>query len=93
MYVLIPKTCTNRLQPIDLSVNKPIKDRLKTFQNYYACEIQTEANKSDLALTPVDFCLSTIKPLHAQWIIDAYDYIKSKPVIIRNGFKAAGIID
>ena len=26
-YVLIPKTCTDRLQPMDLSVNKPIKEQ------------------------------------------------------------------
>ncbi len=27
-YILIPRTCTDRLQPMDLSVNKPVKDRL-----------------------------------------------------------------
>ena len=36
MYVLIPKTCADRLQPMDLSVNKPFNDRLKqSFQTWY----------------------------------------------------------
>lgn len=81
MFVLIPKTCTDRLQPMDLSINKPIKDCLKaSFQNYYACEIQKQIKKNpDSTLTPIDLRLSTIKPLHAHWIIDTYHYVKSKP--------------
>jgi len=34
--VLIPPNCTNRLQPLDLSVNKPEKDILyNKFQTWY----------------------------------------------------------
>ena len=39
---------------------------------------------------PVDLKLSVIKPLGAPWMKSAYDYVKSKPEIIQNGFKEAG---
>ena len=89
------KTCTDRLQPMDSSINKPLKSHLKSsFQKWYASEIQKQIK--DVAegspLTPVDTRISVIKPLHAKWLMDAYDYIKSKPKIV-NGFKAGGILN
>ena len=36
LYVVIPANCTDKLQPLDLSVNKPAKDFLrKKFQEWY----------------------------------------------------------
>ena len=80
---------------MDLLINKPIKGRLKnSFQTWYASQIEKQIREDpDSPITPVNFRLSTIKPLHAQWLIDAYDYIKSRPQIVINGFKAAGILD
>ena len=38
--VIIPANCTDRLQPLDLSVNKVAKDFLRTqFSNWYADQI------------------------------------------------------
>ena len=34
-----------------------------------------------------------MKPIAAQWIINARHYICTHPVLIRNGFQAAGITD
>ena len=34
-----------------------------------------------------------MKELEAKWIVSAYDYLRSNPSIIVNGFKAAGIVD
>jgi hypothetical protein len=34
-----------------------------------------------------------MKELSAQWLLGFSDYLASKPDIIRNGFKAAGILD
>ena len=42
---------------------------------------------------PVDLRLSTVKPLGATRMVSLYDYLKSKPEIIWNAFKEAGIID
>ena len=95
MHVLIPKTCTDRLQPMDLSVNKPIKSRLQSsFQAWYSSQVKKQMQEAPgSSLTPIDTRLSIIKPVHVQWLIDAYNYIKSRPESIINGFKAAGILE
>jgi len=94
LYVLIPKTCTDRLQPMDLPVNKPIKTHLQSsFQKWYVSQIQKQIVQApNSSLTPVDTRLSVIKPIHAQWLVDAYNSTKNRPDIIVNGFRAAGIL-
>ena len=38
--LIVPANCTDRLQPIDVSINKPIKHQLRTrFQSWYADEV------------------------------------------------------
>ena len=39
-HVLIPENCTDRLQPLDVAVNKPVKDFMKAkFQKWYAEQV------------------------------------------------------
>ena len=39
--VKIPPNCTDRLQPVDLSINKPVKDLLQNkFQKWYTEEVK-----------------------------------------------------
>ena len=91
--VLIPPNCTDRLQPLDLSVNKSVKSYLRSqFQAWYAKEICSQLQGCS-EKRPVDLRLSIVKPLGAAWMVSLYDYLKSKPDIIRNGFKEAGILD
>ena len=40
----------------------------------------------------VDLKMSVMKPLGARWLMGVYDYIKSKPDIVINGFRGAEII-
>lgn len=91
--VMVPANCTDRLQPLDVSVNKPAKTFLRQqFHKWYAEQIcQQLQDKADV--TPVDLRLSVVKPLGAQWMIQLYDYMKSKPHIVQNGFRAVGILD
>ena len=45
-YILIPANCTDQLQPMDLSVNKPAKDFLRQkFQYWYAQIICNQLGK------------------------------------------------
>ena len=36
--------------------------------------------------------LSIMKPIGAQWLLEMYEYFKSHPNLIINGFRAAGIL-
>ena len=94
-FVIVPANCTDRLQPLDVSVNKAAKEFLRRkFQQWYSDQVYTQIKNgtSEKAAVNVDLKLSIIKPLGAQWLIDLYDYFKSNTDIIQNGFKGAGII-
>ena len=40
MYVIVPPNCTDRLQPLDVSVNRSVKQFLRSkFENWYAGRI------------------------------------------------------
>lgn len=83
----------DRLQPLDLIVNKSAKDFLRSqFQNWYAKQVFCQLQEGSEVI-PIDLKLTTIKPLSASWLVSLYDYFKNKPNLIRNGFKEAGIID
>ena len=91
-YVLVPANCTDRLQPLDLSVNKPAKDYMKRkFQEWYATIILKQLE--DGINEPVDMRLALMKPLVSTWAIEMFDFFASRPDIIINGFRAAGIFD
>ena len=88
--IIIPANCTDRLQPLDLAVNKSVKDFLRSeFRDWYAKQVCSQLDEDCVEL--IDLRLTTIKPLGAQWMANAFDYIKSKPEIIKNGFSSAGI--
>ncbi len=73
---VVPGNCTDRLQPLDISVNKPAKDFLRAkFQEWYSEKIRDSINseKSEKEHV-VDLKLSIVKPMGAQWLIELYDY-------------------
>jgi len=91
--ILLPANCTDRLQPLDLSINKPAKDFLcSKFQEWYAKELCSQL-QGESEVHQVDLKLSIMKPLSAGWIVSLYDYIKGKPHLIKIGFKEAGIMN
>lgn len=95
-YVKVPANCTDRLQPLDVSTNKPAKDFLRfKFQAWYADKLSTQLveKSGSTTLQPVDLKLNTMKPLGARWMIELYNYLKLNPQIIINGFKEVGILD
>ena len=89
-YVLVPANCTDRLQPLDLSVNKSAKDYMKRkFMEWYSTVILQQLE--DKIEEPVDMRLSIMKPLVANWAIEMYKEFVSRPNVLINGFRKAGI--
>ena len=89
--VKVPPNCTDRLQPMDLSVNKAVKEFLrKKFQQWYSSEVESLYCKNG-KFTPVDLHMSKLKPVGAEWLVEAHRYLQSNPSLAKNGFCAAGI--
>ena len=92
LFVTVPNNCTDRLQPLDLAVNKPAKDFVRAkFQDWYGDEICKQLEKG--VNEDVDMRMSCMKPLTAQWMIDLHGHLAARPDIILNGFRAAGILN
>ncbi len=90
--VNIPANCTDRLQPMDLSVNKSVKEFMRSkFRDWYSTQVQHQLDEG-AEISPVDLKLSTMKPLGARWLVSLFDNLKENSSIIENGFKAAGIL-
>ena len=92
--LIVPANCTDRLQPLDVSINKMAKEFLRRqFQDWYAAKISDQLLKhgEGLSIQPVDLSLAVVKPLGARWMMKFFDYMKQNSSIIKNGFIKAGI--
>jgi len=85
--VLIPPNCTDRLQPMDISINKPAKDFLRgEFKLWYAKQVCSQF-RGESEKAPINLQLSVVKPLGFEWMTKLYSYIKRQPHLVSNGFK------
>ena len=90
---VVPGNCTDRLQPLDISINKPAKEFLRSkFQEWYSEKIRDSMESKKNPAEVVDLKLSIVKPLGAQWLIELYNYMLQKPEFVINGFRGAGIL-
>lgn len=82
-YVIIPPNTTDKLQPMDLSVNKSAKEFLRLqLQNWYSKKISERipVATSPSGITPVNLKLSVMKPVEAKWMMKLFDYFKSRRI-------------
>ena len=88
---------TQLFQPLDLTVNKHCKSYLKRlFSEWYAQQIENQLSLGKkVEEIKIEFRLTTLKPLHAKWLVEYYNKITSEngSSVIINGWKAAGIYD
>lgn len=90
--VSVPANCTDRLQPMDLSINKSVKEFMRgKFRDWFSEQVQEQLSEGK-EISPVDLRMSTMKPLGARWLVSLYDYITENKSIVENGFKAAGLL-
>ena len=63
------------------------------FENWYAAPVcgKLKNGLADIKEVKVDLSQSRMKPLGAKLIVKLYNYLRSKPDIIKNGFKEARI--
>ena len=78
--VRVPANCTDKLQPMDLSVNKPAKEFMRKSKNNWIKMLQISHQWTYVRM-------SIIKPLGAKWLVSLYDYFKTNDSIVLNGFK------
>ena len=75
---MVPASCTDRLQPLDISVNKAVKEFLHSkFQSWYAAQICSQlaiGGQHKGADETVDLAVSIVKPLGARWLMEMYDH-------------------
>ena len=91
-YVYVPPNCTSELQPMDLSVQKIIKDKMRdNFESYYAETVAEKLKRGENI--QMNMGMSVLKPLSAKWLVSAVDYVRANPEKVYNGFKKAGIAD
>ena len=80
---------TNLFQPLDLTVNGSAKAFMKRkFTDWYSSSISKQLDEGKaIDDVDMDLKLSILKPLHAHWIKELYDYMTSKNgrEIISNG--------
>ena len=96
-YVLVPNNMIQLFQHLDLMVNKHRKSYLKRLlSEWYAQQIMNQLSLGEkVEEIKVEFLLTTLKPLHAKWLVESYNEITSEngSSVIINGWKAADIYD
>ena len=93
----VPNNHTDIFQPLELTVNKPSKTFVSNkYQDWHAQEVSAQLQRN---VNPHDgkmgVNLSTVKPLHARWIVYFYKemQLQTSKSIIEKGFKKGHIRD
>ena len=79
VLVPIPANMTHFFQPLDLTVNASAKMFMrKQFTEYYSTAVRSQlVNGQEVEDIEIDFRLTSLKPLHAQWLISMYNHLTS----------------
>ena len=93
--IIAPHNLTNKFQPLDITANKPAKSFIKDKYNmWYTEQVAKQLNEGKApADVEVSLNLSEIKPLHAKWIYEMYEYLRGRSDLVLNGFESAGITE
>ncbi len=89
----VPASCTGDLQPLDVSGNQVYKGSMEdSFTEWYSDKVADSLKKGiDLSTVQASMTLTEMKPIHARWLIRAFDKLKSSPTAILRGWEQTGI--
>ena len=89
--VPVPNNMTSYLQHLDLTVNRSCTSFLRNqAQKWYSEQVQAQiVNGINADKVSVDLRISVVKPLHAKWVTQFYDYMQSQQ---GNHYKRLGTI-
>ena len=97
---LLPPNTTDRLQPLDLTVNKPVKDFLRhKFDEWHSKEVfkqlegMSEEEIESFNLRPIDLSMTRMKEVSADWLVQLSAYLAENPSFLVNGWIKSGITD
>ncbi|XP_063401970.1 uncharacterized protein LOC134686222 [Mytilus trossulus] len=83
--VFLPPCCTDRLQPLDVSVQKAVKNKMRNFfEQWYSNEIVTQLDGKEIVdsenepIVPVDLSLTRLKPFSGKWLVQMFQHIQKQ---------------
>ena len=85
VMAVIPGGCTSKVQPLDVSINKPFKVDLRRSWGSYMRQSSKEARETG------DRVKAATKEQVLSWIQCAVKSIQDKPDLVRKSFKVCGI--
>lgn len=92
----VPAHMTDLLQPLDLSVNKPVKDFLRRhFIEWLSDQVKNSSTEcSTVEVSDALKSSTLLRNEHATWLAKCYEHFQlpRQGCIIRNGFCKAGIL-
>lgn len=84
LLINIPPGCTSRVQPLDVSVNKPFKDAVRT-------QFEKQLNGNLTLHTQGKIPASEQRVVLKRWVGNAWDHICSNTAMVKRSFKKCGI--
>ena len=94
VYVTVPANCTDKLQPLNVAVNKPIKDEIRSrFQSWYVDEVREQLQTRLVHDVTEYVSASVVKTRSLGWFASSWQSLAARPTVAINGFKKASIYD
>ena len=87
LVVTVPANCTDRLQPMDISLNKAVKDFLRReFQVWYSEKLSAQLDENPEGdPSPINLTSAAMKTEGAKWLVRMFEYVQQNPSLIVNG--------